>query len=685
MTASIPLWVDQARFDLDAQPLRKIHLDFHNMPAVGAVGAGFDPDEFVRTLQSAGVDSIVVFAKDMHGYFYYPAARADAVHPGLDRDLLGEQVKACKAAGIAVHAYYCTTWDNLLAEQHPDWLVVKRDRTTYLPKFDETARWTALCLRNPDFVQLMLADTEDLVSRYELDGVWFDMPMPIAGECFCHLCLAELRGRGLDPLDTGVQRADKQELWVSWQRRSAELIHSLRPGCAVDQNNNTRLGLAERAPYMSNIDIEALPTGGWGYHYFPVDVRYARTFGRPVCGQTGRFQRSWADVGGLKHPNQLRIEVAGILAQGAQVCIGDQPPPSARLDPAVYATIGSAYAELEPLEPYLDRAVPVVEAAVVVDGQLLDDPGSARDTETAPAARWSASITGCAELLLEHRVQFDLVEAGMDLGRYRLLVVPAEVPVSASLADALQAHLDRGGAVIASGGSLLDVTGQPWRPGVHDRGMSEYSTPYLLPTDQITDTIPAFPHALYGGARQFDVGPAATILARLGDPMFERSPEHFTSHSYTPFGGKTTYAVSWYDGGFGAAAFDIGRDYLTTGNWVYRELFGHLLEAVLPDRMIRANLDSTVDVSVTQQRTKQGRRWLVHVVPEYTSRRWGSRLDTYSRQPLLLDVTLSLGLGATPGTARPLRSDDDLKVDIIDGRVQVHADRLTGPNILVLE
>ena len=171
------VWVDP-RLQRTGRPGRKIHLDFHNTPAVGRVGHEFDPAEFTAALHGAHVEAIVVFAKDMHGYFYYPQARPEAVHPGLDRDLLGEQVTACRDAGIRVYAYYCCTWDNLLAETHPEWLVVKRDRTTYLPRFDETPGWTALCLRHPDFVQLMLDDTAELVRRYPVDGVWFDMPLP---------------------------------------------------------------------------------------------------------------------------------------------------------------------------------------------------------------------------------------------------------------------------------------------------------------------------------------------------------------------------------------------------------------------------------------------------------------------------------------------------------------------------
>ena len=69
-----------------------------------------------------------------------------------------------------------------LAEQHQEWLVVNRDRTIDLPKFDETPHWTALCLARQDFVQLMLDHTKEFVTNYELDGVWFDMPITGAAE-----------------------------------------------------------------------------------------------------------------------------------------------------------------------------------------------------------------------------------------------------------------------------------------------------------------------------------------------------------------------------------------------------------------------------------------------------------------------------------------------------------------------
>jgi len=122
-------WIDPKIAALPAGRWRKIWLDFHNSQYIPSIGEKFNADEWGDRLQAGNVDAIVVFAKDMHGYFYYPSAYGP-VHKGLALDLLGAQVAACRKRNIQVRAYYCTTWDNYLAENHSEWLVFKRDRTT---------------------------------------------------------------------------------------------------------------------------------------------------------------------------------------------------------------------------------------------------------------------------------------------------------------------------------------------------------------------------------------------------------------------------------------------------------------------------------------------------------------------------------------------------------------------------
>lgn len=682
----IPLWIDERLRDAPSQPWRKIHLDFHNSQHIPRIGAAFDPDEFGDRLVEAHVDGIVVFAKDMHGFFYYPSDYGP-VHPGLSFDMLGQQVEACRKHDIKVYAYYCTTWDNYLAERHPEWLVFNRDRTTYLPKFDETPGWTALCWSNKDFVELVLDHSREILERYELDGIWYDMPLPIGGECFCRNCLQALRSDGLDPFDKAAQRHHKQQLLVDFQRRTYELVQQIRPGCQVDHNNQTRLGLGERVPYMDNIDIEALPTAFWGYSYFPTNVRYARTFGRTVYGMSGRFHGAWADFGGLKHPTQLRTELAWIVANGAHCDLGDQMPPSGRLDPAVYETIGQCYAEIERLEPFLKQAVPVTEAAIVVNGDPLEDLATAHPAPDAPDGD---SVYGLTKLLMELHVQFDIVESDVELERYRLLVLPATLTVDEGLATRLRAHLRDGGAIVADSRALRsNGSCSVWADdlGLTDCGESPFAPAYLKFDRQADDAVlfedlPDYEYALYDGALQWRAASPNIVLARLGEPLFQRGPAHYTSHQQTPFDHLTDYAAVVLNGRLAATSFPVGSSYYRHGYWIYREVFSRLVRAVLQEPLIETNAPISAEVTVTHQRAAGERpeRWLVHVV-NFSPNRRGPEHCEYLEDPIPLhDVRIALRIDgairrayvAADGTPLPLRTRAD-RWEVVMPRVECGA------------
>ncbi|NIG66793.1 hypothetical protein GLO27_19240 [Microbacterium sp. Be9] len=104
-------------------------------------------------------------------------SRSGTSRLGAGRDLPGEQIDACRARGIRTYVHYCTTWDNHLAENHPEWLYTTKDRRSYLPRSDETPAWTALCLGNEGFVTLMLDHSREILERYRPDGIWYYMPM----------------------------------------------------------------------------------------------------------------------------------------------------------------------------------------------------------------------------------------------------------------------------------------------------------------------------------------------------------------------------------------------------------------------------------------------------------------------------------------------------------------------------
>ncbi|MDW5594083.1 alpha-amylase family protein [Conexibacter stalactiti] len=689
-TGAREVWIDERQRALPARPWRKIHLDFQMDAAVGEVGARFDPDAFAATLQAAHVDAVVLCAKNTYGYAFFPS-EAGPVHPGLVApNLVGRQAAAARAAGIKAYAYLSIGWDEYAAERHPEWLAFKRDRTSYLPQLGESPMWSALCMSHPAVAERAMAQTSELLRHAEVDGVWFDMVYPIAGECFCWRCLEQLRDAGLDPLDEAVQRQHKSELHASLLRRLAAHVRGIDPALQVEYNTLAVLGVGDRLDAVDNIDIEALPTGGWGYGYFPLHARYARTLGRSVYGMSGRFHTAWGDYGGLKHPTQLRTELAGIVGQAVRCDIGDQPLPTAGLDAATYATIGEAYAEIERLEPWLEGAVPATEAAIVVDGPPLAHLADLGGTEF-PAAH-AAAIGGLAKLMAECQLQFDVVDVAQAFERYRLVVLPDSLEVDEALAARLTAYLADGGAVIASHRALrASGTDELWPAALRGayRGASPFQPAFTRLDGDFATELPRYADydfALYGEADRWEVAAAddVVVLGRLGEARFQRWQEGWQS---APPQDRTRFATIVQAGGLGAFCFPIGASYFDHSYWIYRELFRRMVARLLPQQLVQVSAPQSAEVTVTHQAAtaQRGERWIVHVV-NYSPLRRGRGGIEYVEDPIPLhDVGIALAIDGPIERVYDARTDAALALSYEAGRWYARVARVPIAATVVFE
>lgn len=618
-------------------PWRKVHLDFHNSKYIPAIGDKFDEEVWGDRLVAGNVDSIVVFAKDMHGYFYYPS-RYGPVHPGLSFDLLGAQVKACRERNIAVYAYYCVAWDHHLAETHPEWNMRKRDGSDYRPKEGEIPGWTALCLGNTDFVDLVSQHVKEFVTLYQLDGAWLDMAEPIAPECYCSTCMKEIRQEGNDPFDKEVQRAHQNANFIRFHQRMHDLVHSIRTGCQADFNDIGLSRVSERAEWLDNIDIEALPTGGWGYYYAPAQIRYQRNFGVPVFGMTGRFVSSWADFGGLKLPQQLDTELASIVANAARCDVGDQMPPNGELDRAVYHVLGKSFGRIKMLEPWLEQASPVTEAALLIPDRPLE-----RLRESY--------IYGITKLMIEAQLQFDVVEEGQKWEDYSLVVIPDDLMLRDESIERLHKFVSGGGAVLVSHHAGLSATKRDsWLAGygLHYEGDSKFTPAYMVTEDGFAGEIPGYAYALYNGASQWRAESPARSLAMLGEPLFQRSAAHYTSHRQTPFSHVTGYTMLAVSGKVGLAAFPLGSSYYDKGYWIYRAAFMKLLDEIYPLRLIESKAPLNTEITITWQpadpEIKRRERYLVHLVNWSPTRKTPPHPEVHEDPVPLFEVPLKLNI-----------------------------------------
>jgi hypothetical protein len=276
----------------------------------------------------------------------------------------------------------------------------------------------------------------------------------------------------------------------------------------------------------------------------------------------------------------------------------------------------------------------------------LEELGSAMGTHGANGA----ASYGLTKLLMECHVQFDIVEPDIDLGRYRLLVLADGLVVDQGLAARLETFLASGGAIIASHEAIrLAGSEQSWHTGLAATylGESPYKPAYLkLGGRPIWAHLPDYEYALYEGTARWSARQESTI-ALVGEPLFQRSAEHYTSHAQSPFDHLTSEAAVLLHERFAAAAFPIGASYYRTGYWIYREVFRRLLEAVLPERLIRTSAPLSAEVTLTHQQEAPGRpeRWMVHVVNFSPNRRSPEHCE-YLEDPIpLRDVRVRLSCG----------------------------------------
>jgi hypothetical protein len=509
---------------------RQIHLDFHTSEHVPAVGSAFDPDDFVTTLKRAHVNSITVFAKCHHGWSYYPT-KVGAPHPHLARpDLMGDMVRALHAADIEAPIYISVMWDERNARIHPEWRALSATNSYHhaIPSDASAARqlspaWHTLCLNHQAYRDEVLEQAREVLRTYETPGLFFDIIL--TPDCVCATCLATMDEKGLDP-EKPADRLKNDE-WVNQRFRdeTSKALRSEFPGVRIFYNcGHIHKQGPQRFDAYTHLEIESLPTGGWGYDHFPSSARYAAFLGFDSVSHTGKFHTSWGEFGGFKQPQALEYEAAQMVALGAKCLVGDQLHPNGAINHDTYASIAPAYARIANLEPYLEGARQVTEIAIL-SAEHFHPVG----------ARNSVSDDGAAQMLLELKQPFDVIDPSARFESYRLLILPDEIPGDRALVKRLEAFVANSGKLLLSGRSGFDDTGRQALPaGIESNGDTvPYNPSYMRALKPIDSRVPQAPFVMYGVA-QAVTARGADVLAEVVRPYFNRSYKHFSSHRNTP-------------------------------------------------------------------------------------------------------------------------------------------------------
>lgn len=639
---------------------RQVHLDFHTSEKIAGVGSAFDPARFQAALRLGHVDSITLFAKCHHGWHYHPTA-AGRVHPTLGGDLLRAQIDAARAIGVKTPVYLSAGLDEQTYWREPGWARRNADGSVPWAGTNDRAGFHELCMNSP-YLDQLAAQVEESARLYGEDGIFLDIVGPRS--CWCCRCVQERLAEG-DAADPARIAAQSRRVYLTYTRRMREAVDRGRPGARLFHNaGHITRGDLEIARQNTHLELESLPTGGWGYDHFPLSAGYARTTGMEFLGMTGKFHLSWGEFGGFKHPNALRYEAAAAIAQGAAVSVGDQLHPDGAMEEATYAVIGAAYAEVEAKEPWLAGARSLAEVALL-SHEAVAGPGSHGHSNPADE--------GAVRMLLEGHVWFDVVDAQADWSRYRVLVLPDAIRPDAALEARLLAYVRTGGRVVATGASGLRAgeDRQVLDFGADDAGPSPFDPEYITPAAAVAPWLrTAF--VVYGAGRRL-APRGGTVLATREEPYFNRALGAFCSHRHTPNrrGAAGPAIVAGPHGTW--IAHPVCGLYHAKGQQILRELFMLALRRELSGLQVETSLPSAGRLTLMRQDAQ--RRDVLHLLFATPSKR-GDGVEVIEDLVPLADVTVQVRRAAKPSRVRLVPDGRELACDWRDGRASFTVPRL---------
>lgn len=583
---------------------RQVHLDFHTSEKIEGIGKEFDKKQFQAALRAGHVNSITLFSKCHHGWAYHPS-KANDIHPHLEFDLLKAQIEAAHEIGVKTPVYLSAGLDEKTARRHPEWLAQNKEGTWANAESFSSPGYHVFCMNSP-YLDYFLAQIKEAAENYDADGIFLDI-MSVR-PCYCPSCIQTLLAEGKDPCCEADVMELAERVYATYARRVRETIDSVKPGLPVFHNGgHIRRGRRDLVAANTHLELESLPTGGWGYDHFPMSARYAQTLGVEYLGMTGKFHKSWGEFGGFKHPNALRYETALSVANGAKCSIGDQLSPTGKFDMATYRLIGAAYQEIEEKEPWLDQVAPVADIAVLSLEAVLNEAG-----QNVSGANASTSDIGVSRMLLEGHYLFNIVDMEADLSDYKVVILPDSITITPAIREKLSAFVANGGKLLATGTSGLDKGNRfAFDFGAEWISANPYNPDYIRPLFQYPD-VDSTDYIIYASGQKIQAT-AGTELAKRINPYFNRTAQHFCSHRHAPSSGTDggSGMVSGKDGIY--LAWNIFEDYAKNGSLIAKRIVCFALDTLLgEDITLQTSLPSQGVVTLMEQ--TEEKRYVLHLL-----------------------------------------------------------------------
>ncbi len=628
---------------------RQVHLDFHTSELL-PVGNNFSKEQFQKTLKAGHVNSITVFSKCHHGWSYHPT-EANEMHPTLEFDLLGAQLEACKEIDVNAPVYISAGFDEKEYRKRPEWRWCPSPDKDELEEYNKEVHFHALCF-NTGYLDFLCKQIEEVMIKYNPCGIFLDI---IASRvCYCDKCVSDMKAMGLDIENAEDRESFAQLVLNKYIEKTNEAVRKHSATATIFHNS----GHVPKGDYRyidrnTHLELESLPTGGWGYDHFPLSAAYVRTVkDKDYLGMTGKFHHSWGEFGGYKHPNALIYETALSVANGAGCSIGDQMHPLSELNTATYNLIGKAYSLIEEKEPWLDGAVNVADIAVLSAEATIKN----RDTK--------ADI-GANRMLLENHFLYNFIDETADLSKYKLLVLPDVSGYSPEMTEKIKTFARNGGKIIATGESIVKDGKFILDFGAEYEGKNEFNPTYFIPE---FDTVNGKTEYVMRCDFNKFTSTEGEIVAYMQNPYFNRTLEHFCSHAHAPNNPTENFHGAVINKNVAYIGWDIFTAYANHGHLCFKELFTYIIKKMMGDETtVFATLPDRAVLTYTTQEKEN--RNILHLLFAHTTVR-GKNTEVIEDTVPLYNIKCSVKCDKKPSSVRLVPSGENLDFTFVDSRAE---------------
>ncbi len=600
---------------------RQVHLDFHTSGLL-KVGEKFSKEQFQAALKEGHIDSITVFSKCHHGWSYHPTT-ANEMHPGLDFDLLGAQLEACKEIGVNAPVYISAGFDEKDYDRHPEWRRRHSLDENEVNEVHEEVHFHLLCF-NTGYLDKLCSQIEEVMVKYDPCGIFLDIISPKI--CVCESCKRDMTAMGLDYRNEEDLEKFSRVVFDKYATAVNKAVRRHSDTATIFHNSgHIPKGDHGFINYNTHLELESLPTGGWGYDHFPLSAAYVRTLGdKEFLGMTGKFHHSWGEFGGFKHPNALIYETALSVMNGAGCSVGDQMHSDCEMNMSTYSLIGKAYKRVEEREPWLKDAVNVADIAVL-------------SSEATTGKRDAKADVGANRMLLENSFLYNFIDETADISSYKLLVLPDTSVVSEEMEKKINAFIKNGGKIIASGESIVKDGKFIIDTGAEYKGRNEFYPTYFIPAFPTVNG--STPYIMRCNSFLFD-NKDGDAIAFGQNPYFNRTREHFCSHMHAPNDTESTFPAAIIKGNVAYIGWDIFTAYASLGHLSFKELFTYTVKRLLGDDISAvASIPDKAVMTLTRQ--EKANRSILHLLFAHTTVR-GEKTEVIEDTVPLYNVDCSV-------------------------------------------